>query len=598
MKKLILVFALVLVCIFAFTACNDKIEEEPKPYPATTITISTADDLANIKNYLGSMYVNYTFSLENDLDISVFTQWDPIGTLENPFMATFLGNGKTISNLTYIGMDNEGKPTVAAPKNNIALFGFTQNAKITNLQLTDINLNLYTYGDYFHTAGLVAYNIGKSEFSDITIDGRIDLSNIYFYNTTYGMDGKVQDGRVITCNTTQYTGGLIAYSSGNTSISNINVSLDINNKHYKAVYEVEEKEVDGEMVIINEGYSVNSYSNQPSSLPRQTIAGLLAGSIKNGATIDAITVSGDMEIYSKSVYGAPAVAILIGSEASNITSNNCNLTLKGSEKVGGAGAISQLDSSKASIIKVNSLNIHAEPIGGSVKNISVGGIVSYCYDRAILLDSEIVDFIANTTVKDKLQLGGIAGVVRDATVTNNKTNGVFLIDHSNKIEEESYLGAGSVVYAAYGNAVVKDNQAAISITLRDGATRTEKLHVIYRVSNNTPYVNEDGKSVSRFAALNNLQDYVEVTVNKDKVNEITTIYHDSEGRELGTVIFNIDENLFTKDGENWYKYMSAYYSEEIGLINANGEALVFSGKSFASYKQITGIPEISNNTIL
>ncbi|NLL55838.1 MAG: hypothetical protein GX242_01330 [Clostridiales bacterium] len=595
MKKLLAVFALALVCIFVFTSCNpSEVEEDLQPLPAVTISISNAEELADINNYLGAKYINYTFSLEKDIDISTFTQWQPIGNIDQPFMATFLGNGKTISNLTYIGMDTEGKPTVANLTNNVALFGVTKNAKIVDLNLTDIELNLYTYGDYFHTAGLVAYNIGDSEFSDITITGNINLSNIYYYNTTYGMDGKVQDDKVITCNTTQYIGGLVAYSSGKTFISNIDVDIDISNKNYKAIYEVEKEEVDGEAIVVDEGYYVHSYSTP---LPKQTMAGFLGGYIRNGAVISDVIVSGDMEVFAKSVYGAPSIAILIGSKALEITSNTSNLTLIGSEKVAGAGSIALLDSSKASNITVDLFNINAEPIGGSVKNISIGGIVSYCNDRAELTDSKVKFFNAKTTIKDKIELGGIAGVVRDAKITKNEAKGVFTIDES-RVNKQSYLGCGSIVYGAYGNAVIKQNKAEIEITLKDGDTSLVAFDIEYGTAVDTPYVNEDGKPVGRFASSKNVKDYVEVFVAKEKANEITAYYHDSEGRELGKVVFSIDDNLYTQDGPNWSKYMSVYYVEKSGLINASGTVLELGGKSFAGYKQVTGVPEISDNIVL
>ncbi|HKL73685.1 MAG TPA: hypothetical protein VJ903_02200, partial [Clostridia bacterium] len=588
---------LVLITIFALTACNNNNEEDDlQPLPATTISVKNAEDLANIKDCLGIRYSNYTFSLENDLDLSDYIQWESIGTKENPFMGTLLGNGKIISNLTYLGMDDSGKPTVANEQENIALFGFTQNATITDIKLSDINLKLYTYGDFFHTAGLVAYNTGKSTFSNINITGRIDLSNIYVYNTTYGMDGKVQDDRVVACDTTQYIGGLVAYSSGKSNFNDIDVDIDINNKHYRAVYEIEEELVDGNTVVVKDGYNVHTFSNQ-SYLPHQTLAGFLGGYIKNGAIIDGVNVTGSMEIYSKSVYGASGAAILVGSKASNINSNDSNLVLKGSEKVGGSGIVALIDSSCVTTSKVNTLSISAEPIGGSIKSIGIGGIASYCYDRAILTDSEVVGFSASTTEKEKLQLGGVVGVVRDSTVSGNKTSGTFKVSGSNKVDNDSYLHTASVIYAAYGNAIVQNNQASISNTLKNGDTYMVKNNNIYGVSNNTPYVNEDGKNVARFAHTNDVKNYVEVSVVNETQNEVKATFHNSEGKELGQIVYSVDESLFPAEGENWSRYMSVYYNEEIGLINANGTTLELDGNSFANYKQITGIPMISDNII-
>ena len=72
------------------------------------ISITTAEELSNIRNNLAGDYV-----LENDIDLSSIANWQPIGTLANPFTGILDGNGKTISNLTI------NRPT----EDNIGLFG-------------------------------------------------------------------------------------------------------------------------------------------------------------------------------------------------------------------------------------------------------------------------------------------------------------------------------------------------------------------------------------------------------------------------------------------------------------------------------------------
>jgi hypothetical protein len=78
------------------------------------ISITTAEELSNIRNNLAGDYV-----LENDIDLSSIANWQPIGTLANPFTGILDGNGKTISNLTI------NRPT----EDNVGLFGFVNTAK-------------------------------------------------------------------------------------------------------------------------------------------------------------------------------------------------------------------------------------------------------------------------------------------------------------------------------------------------------------------------------------------------------------------------------------------------------------------------------------
>ena len=78
------------------------------------ITITTAEELSNIRSNLDGDYV-----LNNDIDLSSIANWQPIGTIANPFTGTLDGNGHTISNLTI------NRPT----EDNIGLFGVINTAK-------------------------------------------------------------------------------------------------------------------------------------------------------------------------------------------------------------------------------------------------------------------------------------------------------------------------------------------------------------------------------------------------------------------------------------------------------------------------------------
>ena len=94
--------------------------------------IKTAQDLDNIRNNLSGKYI-----LMNDIDLSSYSNWDPIGENNaSAFNGILDGNGYTISNLT-INRPNE---------NYVGLFGVIKGSvEIKNLSLENIDI----YGENY-----------------------------------------------------------------------------------------------------------------------------------------------------------------------------------------------------------------------------------------------------------------------------------------------------------------------------------------------------------------------------------------------------------------------------------------------------------------
>ena len=65
--------------------------------------IKTADDLDNIRNNLSGKYI-----LMNDIDLSSYSNWQPIGSDTNIFTGEFNGNGHVISNLKINNSTGQG----------------------------------------------------------------------------------------------------------------------------------------------------------------------------------------------------------------------------------------------------------------------------------------------------------------------------------------------------------------------------------------------------------------------------------------------------------------------------------------------------------
>jgi len=97
---------------------------------ASPFLISTADDLALLATLVNEGNATYNaayFRLENNIDLSVFPNWTPIGNVAaNPFRGTFDGGNHTVSNMT---INN-------ATSNFQGLFGIIQNGTVRNIRVS------------------------------------------------------------------------------------------------------------------------------------------------------------------------------------------------------------------------------------------------------------------------------------------------------------------------------------------------------------------------------------------------------------------------------------------------------------------------------
>ena len=97
----------------------------------------TAEDLDGVRDYLDAHFIQMA-----DIDLSVYENWEPIGTSGTPFEGIYDGNGHKIDNLTI------NRPT----ENNIGLFAVLSisethdfssvpTATIKNLGITNVNVS-------------------------------------------------------------------------------------------------------------------------------------------------------------------------------------------------------------------------------------------------------------------------------------------------------------------------------------------------------------------------------------------------------------------------------------------------------------------------
>lgn len=147
-------------------AFADETAEVPEGYTP----IYTAEDLNNIRNNLDGKYI-----LMNDIDLSVYENWEPIGTEEEPFTGELDGNGNSIFNMTIKGDYTE------SDKLYFALFTSIKNSIITNLGIIGVDIDVTFMGTSYKTfrAGSLSGYANTSTVENCIVSGEIKLNNFY-----------------------------------------------------------------------------------------------------------------------------------------------------------------------------------------------------------------------------------------------------------------------------------------------------------------------------------------------------------------------------------------------------------------------------------
>lgn len=106
--------------------------------------VATAEQLNNVRNHLGAY-----FSQTQNIDLSGYSNWKPIGDSANPFTGTYNGFGRKISNLKINEAGNRGSQ-------QRGLFGIISETAI----LQSIYLENVTINTWYVAGSLVAQNYG------------------------------------------------------------------------------------------------------------------------------------------------------------------------------------------------------------------------------------------------------------------------------------------------------------------------------------------------------------------------------------------------------------------------------------------------------
>ena len=184
------------------TALVGTILLTPKVSSDDIIYISTPEQFNAIRNNLSAHYV-----LVNDIDLSSFTTWAPIGTSDNPFSGILDGNGHSINGFTISSFDSLDLSEELSSKDDTgycgaAIFGTVSNgAVIQNLNVNDVSIR-YEMGYQLTCYGVLVGKLFNASVENCSVSGSMDIS-------TPGC----------------YVGGIVGYGSG--TIRNCTNNCDI-----------------------------------------------------------------------------------------------------------------------------------------------------------------------------------------------------------------------------------------------------------------------------------------------------------------------------------------------------------------------------------
>ena len=278
---------------FPGTVCNDNCNGYELARP---LDFAAADSYAS-----GTVSAEWTTG-EGWLPIQSGEVW--ILFAENPFAATFDGNGHTISNLYVNRPDN---PEDSAPA---GLFGSASDSIIRNVGLVDVHA-----AGFVAVGGLVGANLGAIRDSYVT--GRVagfgyvgGLAGFTDYSSK--ISGSHFTGAVTAGETDgEAVGGLVGYQDGVISDSYATGSV-LGDKYV------------GGLAGENRGYVVASYSS--ADVTGNTGVGGLAG-------VNRLLISGSYA--TGSVTGGSAVGGLAGYNGAQIIASYATGVVTGDEGVGG-----------------------------------------------------------------------------------------------------------------------------------------------------------------------------------------------------------------------------------------------------------------------
>lgn len=233
--------------------------------------IETANQLSNIRDYLGENHRDKHFIQTEDINLGLppwneDEGWQPLGSFGNRFFGTYNGDGHVISNLT---IDREEQYQ--------GLFGYVQDAVIKNLGLTGVDI---TGGEA--TGGVAGYlreSTIRNSYVSGEVFGTVRVGLLAGYKTGSQTIGSFTAGRVEASEINSYVGGIVGYQTGGSSISD----------SYSTAKVIGERAYIGGIAGTNfNGSLIRTYATgYVTSINNPAHIGGLLGSFNQGSVIDS-----------------------------------------------------------------------------------------------------------------------------------------------------------------------------------------------------------------------------------------------------------------------------------------------------------------------
>ena len=272
------------------------------------------------------------YELMNDINLSSYTNWSPIGSYNDRFSTTFNGNNHTISGLNITGIYDY-----------MGLFSAMQNAKVSNLKVADVSIvatnKPASYLSNF--AGAVAGYADNSTFSNIELigDASQEVSNAELRGTGKNIGGLV--GELNAGTITNSSSSLTVRGGRNDLADNVGGLVGYLNRgeirqsnNSGAVYGSEEADSIGGLVGENQGSIKNSWASGNVLSIRGRSSRFYGGLVgRNHGSINQSWASGNVTSVVRNAFYGGLVGynvysgIIINSWASGNVSSTANLNL-------------------------------------------------------------------------------------------------------------------------------------------------------------------------------------------------------------------------------------------------------------------------------
>lgn len=372
---------------------NNRATGYSDPVVIVGLSVSTADELNAIRGGLG-LYGDYVQT--GDINLSGYTNWEPIGTNFNQFNGSYNGNGFKISNLTINRPDADF----------IGLFGRVgssiYDAVLSNIHLENVNV---TGRD--RVGGLVGYGRGtiSNIYASVSVNGNNNVGGLVGSSDACTVTNSYASG-FVTGN--DYVGGLVGLNYEGRVVDSYASGFVTGNDNV------------GSLVGYNyRGGVTDSYAS--GSVTGCNFVGGLVGNVDSGGVTDSYA-TGSVNGTTNHVGG------LVGSNKGTITNSYASGSVTGYDNVGGLVGLNNsgmvTDSCATGSVTGN------DNVGGLVGNQYFGTITS-CYAAGAvigfsdvgglvgLFNGTVTDSYATGSVTGTANVGGLVGYHYGGTVTDS-----------------------------------------------------------------------------------------------------------------------------------------------------------------------------------